>query len=347
MGVIKEHQGFRGHTAYLQLVVLGTVLHISQTIIFWALSCPMLVIYNIASVIFYLGMIFLVQKKMYRLAVSLIHVEVCMFTIISTVFGGWGMGLPMYLLAISALVYFCPFEHKIISYMFSVGELVIFIFLRIFTYDAVPIYSHVPKEALTYIYMYSMVCCFFIVLFAAFSSNLSASVTYQQLRKENEALYSQASHDFLTGLLSRRAFLEKLDSMERDKPLVIALADIDDFKLINDSYGHNSGDDVLQAISNIIKSQPAEAFSACRWGGEEFVFLFNSQDLSLAHSRLLQLHNEIGSEKFLFGGKTVQITMTFGLYKGKPGEDVFSVIDHADELLYKGKASGKNQIVTS
>lgn len=334
----------KGHRAYVQLTCLGLAMHVSHVLIFTLLNCPMTALYNMLSVFFYLFMLWLLCKKRYITVVSCIHLEVSMFCIVTVVACGWEVGTSLFLIAVSSLVYFCPYDSKYIPYIFSGCELSIFVFLRFYSYTAQPIYTHLSDDVYMALYLYSSFCCFAIVLFASFSSNISAIVSNKKLHDENESLQQIVKYDMLTGLFSRRAFLERVENYSQVKNHVVAIGDLDDFKLVNDTYGHNTGDYVLSTVGKIIQMHSNPRTICCRWGGEEFVFLFRQGNFNVAHRELETLRKKIEGYRFHFQGTDIKITMTFGLCEGMPDPDILELIQSADTLLYRGKQSGKNNV---
>ena len=333
---------------YYQIIVLGTLLHLSHAVIFSFLSHPYMALYNCGSFFFYLGMLVAAYRGMYRLVVSSVHIEVCLFVIINTLLGGWELGLPLYLIAVSSLVYFCPFEHKYIPYLFSVAEMGIFLWLRHYTRQVSPYYQHVSELVRGLLYSYSAVASFSIVLCAAFFSNISASVTNRRLQDENQSLAARANFDDLTGLMSRRFFLERVAQVPQEVEMSVALGDIDDFKLINDTYGHATGDYVLRTVSKLIGQTCSHRVLVCRWGGEEFVFCFPDMSAAQAVQELRLLSQAVEQHVFTFQGSPIfPVTLTIGLAEKYPGSDIDTLISKADARMYHGKLHGKKQLVSS
>lgn len=327
---------------YSQLTFLGLLLHTVQAVIFYILSYPIPAIYNVISIAFYALMFYMARHKRYRVTVCSVHIETCLFALFCVVSCGWGTGISLFLLAMSSLVYFCPFNHKFVPYVFSLAELAVFVMLRVYTYYHEPIYGSLPKFTEMAYYIFNALACFYIILFAAFSSNITAVVTNIRLRSENRNLSAMANLDFLTGLPSRRAFLQRVESLPSDTPVIAAIGDLDGFKSINDIYGHSFGDYVLQTVGNLINSSCRQNDIPCRWGGEEFVILFHGCPCSDAVDWLQNLRSRISTYAFEHEGQSLHITITFGAYSGIVGDGAEQLINEADKYLYKGKQNGKN-----
>lgn len=331
---------------YRQIMYLAIFVHAFYVVLFKFLSYDLAAFYNVFSFLFYFFMLILIYKEYYRLTISLVHLEVSTFVVVCTILGGWESGIFFYLFALVSLVYFCPFHHRFVPYFFSAIEIFLFFVLKIYTESALAFYPPLPQNQITWLYLYNASSCFFVILYAAFLTNVSANVTKKRLTKENENLTELVNHDQLTGLLSRHSFLDIVES-SRLNFFIFALGDIDNFKHVNDTYGHLCGDYVLQEVSRLISSHMDGSAVVCRWGGEEFLFFFHSQAVSfeMAKMQMEQLRLAISNYPFCYENHSFQITITFGMSKGKRCADYHVLIKEADEWMYQGKKRGKNQVV--
>ena len=168
------------------------------------------------------------------------------------------------------------------------------------------------------------------------------------LEQKNKQLSADAHEDALTSLLNRRGFLplvKSLMSADEGSKFCIAFCDLDDFKRVNDSYGHEAGDEVLKHVTTTIREE-LPGCDICRWGGEEFVILLKDCDILAAKAKAERLRKTIESNPTSFFGKQIFVTITIGLEEyqtgyGKPEQ----VIKKADERMYYGKQHGKNILV--
>jgi diguanylate cyclase (GGDEF)-like protein len=125
------------------------------------------------------------------------------------------------------------------------------------------------------------------------------------------------------------------------------MADIDHFKHINDQYGHAAGDEVLKQVSAIMKSMVREHDLMARWGGEEFIFYFDRMDAESTHSLIERIRLKIESSDIVYEDQVIPVTLTFGVCQKKAGQSLNDCINAADEALYEGKKSGRNQVVVN
>lgn len=329
---------------YTRITVLAFLMHIVFSVLFSFSSNVFLILYNICSAIFYIVMIAFSKKQMFRALVALIHFEVMLFVYYFTFYLGWNSGFYFYLFAMATLVYFCPFERKYISYIFSTLEVLLFLYLKLklLTYEPVIQISE-SKELL--LFLINSVGCFIIILYAAFISGISTSVMKDNLVTENKSLNKVAYYDQLTGAFTRYQFIKKLKEMNID-PYGIAMFDFDDFKNINDTYGHNCGDFILNETISLIKKYEKNNTNIIRWGGEEFIILFTTPiERKNLFDELQIIRKKIESHCFEYEGSKINITITIGATIANRKDELEDVVDRIDKNLYKGKNSGKNCVI--
>ncbi len=161
-----------------------------------------------------------------------------------------------------------------------------------------------------------------------------------ELKKSNKNLSVKAYHDNLTKILNRNGFLKRLS--EINNKYTLAIIDIDKFKSINDTYGHDVGDYVLKDLATLISNKIRTTDIFARWGGEEFVLVLDTPDLLQAQNISDNLRKEVENSKFKTVGK---ITISIGISEFKTKNDTFEdVFKKADQALYQAKMSGRNRV---
>lgn len=172
----------------------------------------------------------------------------------------------------------------------------------------------------------------------------------EKLKIAYEKVNALSNRDYLTQAPNRKFFLEKIEyeqlRFKRTKnPFILAYGDIDDFKFINDNFGHETGDYVLITLTNIIKNAIRSIDFFCRWGGEEFLIFLAESDMVLGKQIVERIINDIRNFDFNYNGQIIKITMTFGLAVYDKDQHVNQIIDIADQRLYWGKSHNKDQVV--
>ena len=167
--------------------------------------------------------------------------------------------------------------------------------------------------------------------------------------EKQQQLLDQATHDALTGLPNRLMFDNELEKVlyrcrRYDEKASIVVCDIDNFKKINDTYGHLVGDYALVNIARIIEERVRKSDTVSRWGGEEFVLILHPADLSQAEAVAESIREMIAAFEF---EHFHHITCSFGITQIMPDDTPDALFKRADEALYKAKDSGKNCIITA
>jgi diguanylate cyclase (GGDEF)-like protein len=184
------------------------------------------------------------------------------------------------------------------------------------------------------------------VLFA-FTMSAVIAYFYERTRtRQQQLLHEQAAADYLTGLPNRRGFFQVADTIaEQAKRLShsfsIVLFDVDNFKTVNDRYGHDAGDRLLQDIARHVQGGVRRGDVLARWGGEEFIILLPQCNLESAAGLAEKLRADIATHAFATVGP---VTASFGVAESAPLEDINNLISRADRALYRAKHAGKNRV---
>ncbi|MDP2142907.1 MAG: diguanylate cyclase [Gallionella sp.] len=174
----------------------------------------------------------------------------------------------------------------------------------------------------------------------------------RQLEQELSQVSELVREDQLTGALNRRgldaAFEHDAGQADRTQsPLCVALLDIDNFKRLNDTQGHQAGDQALIHLSSVIKEALRPSDSVARYGGEEFIIILPDTPLEEAAATVERLQRELTKQFFLHGNERILITFSAGVTQRAPQEPQEEVIARADKAMYQAKHSGKNRVVTA
>jgi diguanylate cyclase (GGDEF)-like protein len=173
----------------------------------------------------------------------------------------------------------------------------------------------------------------------------------RELLDAREELRVQATHDSLTGLWNRASVLETLDKeLARAKreghPLATLMVDVDHFKMVNDTHGHQAGDAVLREVAHRIRSAIRRYDTLGRYGGEEFLVVLPATDLAGGMVQAERIRQTIAGERVAIGDKFVEVTCSAGVC-ARPASgagDAPELIHGADEALYEAKRTGRNRV---
>lgn len=167
-------------------------------------------------------------------------------------------------------------------------------------------------------------------------------------RFEREA--QAARTDALTGLGHHGALMERLtgavaDARANEQPLSLVMIDLDNFKGVNDHFGHLAGDELLAALAARLKAHARTGSMAFRYGGEEFTLVLPGVDVVTATAIAERVRLAVADEPFIIGGTRRAVTCSLGVAALSPGMTVHSFVDAADQALFRAKRSGKNRVV--
>jgi len=338
------------HTFAFTVVVMGFVHAVLMVIYGIAGVLPMMFL-NILSVVVYTLCFFLTRVGYIMPVYVSIVVEVTVYAAVSAYMVGLECG-PIYLLfsILPIIIYFGSSLVKgrkrwsVALILFLDFITFIILYLRFFYEE--PVYDVTPGIRLILV-VFSAFAMVFAVIFYTSMYIFTSENTVTSLVAKNKQLSVDAHEDALTSLLNRRGFLPLVRELmtDEDNRFCIAFCDLDDFKRVNDSYGHEAGDEVLQHAATMIR-QELPGCDICRWGGEEFVILLKNCDKAIAKSRVERLRKTIESNPTTFFTKQIFVTTTIGLAEYKPKyKEPEEVIKKADERMYYGKQHGKNILI--
>jgi len=187
-----------------------------------------------------------------------------------------------------------------------------------------------------------------VVFIACFVALSMFSFLHELSREQAEKkLEAAASHDPLTGLLNRREMgrilnSESLRSQRYKRTFSLMLCDIDNFKKINDNYGHKFGDTVLKMISDAFRNGTRTQEFIARWGGEEFLVLLPETPIDGTMIVAERLRASVEKEKIVFGKEEIGVTVSIGVGEYNPSLSIEDNLDSIDKKLYEAKKAGKN-----
>jgi diguanylate cyclase (GGDEF)-like protein len=234
----------------------------------------------------------------------------------------------------------------VVFYILDITTAKKFIIGYIFILLAIIIYL-TQQQDLPYKALANIMLAFIFFSYIAYKYETN-KITYEiKLKESCKKLETVSNTDKLTKLYNRSKINRVIERSiyfykKYDKNFSIILLDIDDFKQVNDTYGHLAGDIVLKEFANVIKSNLKENYIAGRWGGEEFMIILPQTSLDDAVAFANKLKQAINNYNFSYKFSN---SATFGVAEFSKNDTKESIIDKADKALYKGKEKGKNQVV--
>ncbi len=333
-------------------LVMG-LFHIALLAFFVFYRIYPLAVVNVLSVLIYIFCYKQTRENKNLLGIfNIINIEVVVHSVIATIMLGNASGFTLYLIAMIPLGFYATYNFssgkKYVNPMnYVILNSSVFVMVRIACNYIGPFYTYGNDMVDKVVYMINYFVIVVTIVFF-FSTLLNQIKILDGLRKrQNENLEKLSKIDPLTGLTNRRSIEERHQQAELLKlDHAIILGDIDDFKKVNDTYGHDVGDEVLKAVAGIFKKFVSSEDVVCRWGGEEILIFLSGGNKVDATMFAEQILSEIRNLEIPVEGQSpIHITVTLGVAISSEGTEKKSTIKLADERLYKGKQSGKNKAV--
>lgn len=323
-------------------VWVAILVHALFIVMFWTLEVHFMAYFNVFSVILFIYCAYLVERERFESVIMLSHIEVIAHALFATLAIGVASGFYYYLFILVILSFVVP--QKSVSYkLLKITAFIALFFIIeiVFSVFVSPLY-YIDENVLFAIRSFNLISLLII----------ASPIIYFHVKRAKdteELLYKHATIDPLTGLFNRRHFVSIADyeySKRDKKSLSLILTDIDYFKKINDTYGHEVGDIVLKTVSKFLTKELRECDTLSRWGGEEFLFLLPDTKLDQANEVAERIRQNIEELKIVCSDElTLNITSTFGVAEYQENETFDETLARADQALYKGKDKGRNIVV--
>jgi len=323
-------------------LIMCLMVHALNVLLFFFLGIFPLMILNIFSTVFYIVILFSFKENK-DFYIIFTYLEIISFSLISELFTAGSFCYIFYVIGmISAVCYLLP-PKKSMKHIFQGIGIFFAIAIFIIRMNGICLFPKYAEIVDAYKYKIGLVnlCITLFTLF--YISNLYI----YEINEANDKLAYCSDHDLLTGLFNRRFFehIMHRNKTENENKYTIAIFDIDDFKKINDTYGHQAGDCVLQSLSQTLGEFSDPDYVNVRWGGEEFVLYMPATDEQKAYEHLEKLRKIIEDSTVEYEKLKINITVTIGMSTGSNLINYENVIHDADEKLYAGKRNGKNCVV--
>ena len=350
---VAEHKQFFEPQNEISIFSIGLAAclcaHISYFVMFYLLGIKELMIFNVFSILTYIILIIVVRFVHDRsLVIYIGDLEIILHAAYATHLLGWQPDFSMFFILIIPATFLTKTTKLFIPFLIGGISLGLYLYFKIaLDYNADVKYTFDDNNIIRAIQITNAVIGVFVMLCAAVSNIMIREYMEFQLIDQRETFKKLASIDPLTNLYNRRAMNENIRTIRRNcrtpkSKYVIGIGDIDNFKSINDTYGHDTGDKVLVYVSNLFISTIPDGGYAARWGGEEFLFIIPESSIEAGLAFTEKIHKSLRAHVFEIDDCEFGVTMTFGISVGIQVDKIDTVITKADKRLYKGKNNGKN-----
>lgn len=343
------------HQEILEILSIAViVVHVLMVFLFHIMGVWQLSLYNIIVTAYYSYCYTTVREGKVRQGYILTFAEIVAQMVFTTLIIGWSVGFYAYVIALIPLYYYINMflgrgsDHPFMPFFWSMITFGIFLGTFILSLNVTPVTNLDMSQKVT-IFIFNTFFAFQLIIWMSHFLVLGYKKTLNAMAERNASLDEAAGQDPLTKLFNRRTMEERLDeALEAAKKngtiFSLVMGDIDFFKKINDTYGHDCGDVALVAVAEILKACVRDGDIVCRWGGEEFLLLV-SGNRGVATTVAERIRSRIENNVVEFGGNQIKFTMTLGVSTYAPGYSLEALVNQADENLYYGKEHGRNQVV--
>lgn len=321
-------------------LIMCLMVHFAYFSVFFIMKAiPLCLINAISSVFYVLFLIFSKDREKSEKASVCAYFEIIIFSTLCELFTRNTFGFIYFVIGMIPVIFYLSPSYGNKRFLFQIIGVISALMIH-HTHFIIPdsFFSDLYSELLPYSNVFNFVNLM-ITLFTVLYTSFFYELELDMIKKE---LDYNSTHDLLTGLYNRRFLYDSIIRTDEERFSVV-LIDIDNFKKINDRFGHNTGDEVLRSLSSCIKEiAGGKELSPVRWGGEEFIICCKNTDIDSAYGYAESIRQMI-FEKIILPDNT-HITVTVGLSYGTCS-DFDSIVKKADEYLYIGKNNGKNCIV--
>lgn len=317
-------------------------------------SLYMMIVYGLTCVLLITVAHGRIKKGHHLSVIMIVLLEISVMSVITTVFVGWDTGFSNLLFACITASFYFPLvvkteKRNMLSLCFCILILLCYFVCYLLTSILIPI-TPLSRSWTILFFIFNTLLSMALMVTFSFLFVWELMSKQRLLQQQNDQLDELAHKDPLTHLLNRRSMNElietHMDNLKKTgRRFTIVLGDIDNFKSVNDTYGHEAGDMVLVAVSEIISRNVGPSDLVSRWGGEEILILL-SDPLEAATLTTDRIRKRIDENIVSHEGQDIHVSMTFGAAESIPGFRIEHLIQQADDKLYYGKKHGKNQVVT-
>lgn len=323
------------NTILLGFMLLSIGMHIRYNVTY-------MIYHSIPTIAAYIFFYYLIFKDKLDIYVWLLYATITIYMVAATICLGYNYGFHLYSSSLVPLAFYMDYlAHKLHTrktHAIPVSIIVVCAYLFAVRYAIAhgPVYVINTQAADICLVMNSI---------AVFCLLIGYSYLMHKITIDSESKLSDMAHtDQLTGLFNRHYTSTYLNVLQEEITTDhwVAIVDIDDFKYINDHYGHNCGDYVLVELGKILQER-CKGCVVSRWGGEEFLIIATGekQDIQILES----VRQDIESHLFHYQDKNVSVTATVGTAYYEEGQPLDRWIQNADNKLYQGKQTGKNRVI--
>lgn len=325
-------------------LIIGIVtIHLFFSVVFFIYKMPFLGVYNIFSTLLY-GILLIIHQRKLFLILAIMAFEVPIYSSILGIMLGGHCGSIFFPFAMIPGVYLfaISLERPLFHYILISLPSVFSVFFLV-SWTGIPVYNE-ELLATNFLTLHRIICIvisIFILGYLCIGQQKELISSQRANKKYIKRLEFISDHDHLTQIPNRRCIIRRVAEM---KDYTLVIFDIDNFKSINDTYGHHTGDQILCRLTRRVLSMLPEEAQMGRWGGEEFLVVYPYHKDSISQN-LETIRSTIAEKPFGFEDFILSVSITAGVAWSRKNNTFDETVAEADFLLYHGKRTGKNKVV--
>ena len=330
----------------LKIIIFSAFLiHLFYLIGFCIMGEEILAVANILSVSIYLFALKILfdSEENNKIVMLILQVEILLHASLCVFILGLGWGFEILFLTSTISLFFLSVSFKMLSRLISLLDIAAF--LLFYLVIDLPAKDDTLYKEIFFVFNLTVSCVFAVLTsFLLESSNL---FIFLGILEEKESAKAVFNHDPLTGLLNRASMQQifRQKNLFDGNDFAIVMCDIDNFKKINDTYGHEAGDVILSAVAQVLKKNARKVDFVGRYGGEEFVILLPSTSLKDGVRFGEKLRSMIENFKFIYKNERIKVTISSGVATRSANLSDTMTLEGADKMLYLSKEGGRNQVM--
>lgn len=341
-----QPKSYRFYGVMRSFSLISLVSHIIFTVVFTASGFFSLGIYYALTSFLWLVIYIYNQRGYHRFAFSTGVLESVINATLATYVLGWQSSFYFYIFAIIPLIFINAKIRQTYKVVLAIllGMLVLALFLQ------TPLQPpQIDME--TYLTVMNITLVILNLAYVGHAFENAAEDAEAELLRANRRLMNLAATDPVTNLTNRRNMMLRIEQEKEKidrggKPFSLIMVDIDNFKHVNDEFGHDGGDFVLIGLAEMISVSIRKQDQVARWGGDEFLVMLPETDLEGGRVVAEKIRQRVLRTPFVYHEKDIPVTLTFGVGLCDSNNGIGSCIRKADQALYFGKQSGKNRVTT-
>jgi len=351
-GVFDSTPAQRKNERYFLVVYKFSIVHLLSlflfTVLFAILGDWRMVFITAGCTVYWFVVYVNYQKNQNRILFTLGGFITMVYAIIATINFGWSSGFYLLVLTVLPITFLNIPPRRIIAILMGLvlGGAVVTMYITSLIY--LPTFQ-LAREPATAIFFTNLLCCIVSLAVIGYYFEKGAAATEASLVLVNKRLNNLASTDPVTNLANRRTMLsritqEKIRLERTGEVFSLIMIDIDNFKVVNDEYGHDAGDFVLISLAAIINFIIRKQDHVARWGGDEFLVFLPETTMNGARVVAEKIRSRILTTPFIYREMDIPVTVTLGVSEGDVDAGIGNCIRKADIALYSGKQAGKNRV---